>query len=231
VRSSASAIRNRLVEHGLGEQFCRNRDGVIEDIVELEAVLQAERDDAGFFIGGGLSSKPKPRRSACAARGPSAVDAATERGWSTICMPPLFVEEALEHHALFVWDCSEASAAFGDIVGDLLGGFVRGRLISSSSASGSVSSSRSSPISEDSSPWRDGLRLARMESWAVVLGVGDAHDAALDFRMRQEVLPSWKMSPTFDFDCEIFIERADDVPSGSWRTLIIGYIGDLRHRR
>jgi len=42
-----------LVEHGLGEHVLHGIGmEVIEDIVELEAVLQAERDDDGFFIAG-----------------------------------------------------------------------------------------------------------------------------------------------------------------------------------
>ena len=79
--------------------------------------------------------------------------------------------------------------------------------------------SRTSPISADSSarprrpfaePEGNGRRLA--------LCVGDSHDAALDLQDSPGGVAELKDVADVGFDGKVFIERADERSSGSWRT-------------
>src|SRR2546423_14467064 len=97
---------------------------VIEDVFERETVLLAERDDNGFFVGGGLQFEPEAAAESFSQRqSPGAVDSSAEGRVQDHLHAAGFVEEAFEHEALLSWDGAQGGAAFVDVIRDLQRGF------------------------------------------------------------------------------------------------------------
>ena len=93
---------------------------VVEDVLEREAVLRAEREHDRLLVGRGLQLEAEADAEALAQRqAPGAVDAAAERRVHDELHAAALVEEALEHDARLRGHRAERAPPGLDVLGDL----------------------------------------------------------------------------------------------------------------
>src|SRR3990172_3030829 len=93
-----------------------------KDIIEWKAVLQAEREHDGIFVGGGLQLEVEAAAEALAQREPpGAVDAPSEGRVNDQLHSPGGVKEALQHQILLCRNDAEHSARCREILHQLCG--------------------------------------------------------------------------------------------------------------
>ncbi len=111
-RSLEGGLREHVVEGGLGEQ--------LEDGLERERVLRAERQEDALVGGGGLQLEVEAAAEALAEReAEGAVRARAERRVDDELHPARLVEEALRHERPLRRDGAERGARRRDVVDDL----------------------------------------------------------------------------------------------------------------
>ena len=175
---------------------------VVEDVLQREAVLRAEREHDRLLVGGGLQLEAEADAEALAQReAPGAVDPRAERRVHDELHAAALVEEALEDDALLRRDRAERLPARRDVLGDLDGAAASPQRIAAVAREGgrrwrglgrrrrraSLRPSSAQLLAQrrrsraDSSRVRPG-RLAEpeRERRRLALRVGHAHDAGLD---------------------------------------------------
>ena len=93
---------------------------VVEDVVQREAVLEAEREDDRLLVSRGVQLESEAAAETLAqGEAPGAVHAPAEGRMDHELHAARFVEEALEHHAVGSGDGAERALPLDQVVGEL----------------------------------------------------------------------------------------------------------------
>ena len=213
-------------QDGLDEDVARRRGmEVLEDVGELEAVLRTEGQDDGLLVGGRLQLEAEADAELLAQRQPpGAVDPRAERGVHDELRSAALVEESLEHHPALRRHGAEGAPP-GARRSRRSGPrrprqapLRRRRRDSRRGSSAPAHSARSTAIAAESSRVRPGASPSQKGCRRLPFASATRTTPGSTRRIRQEVFPSWKMSPTLDSIAQSSLTVPTRVPSGSMRT-------------
>ena len=211
----------------------------LEDVLELEAVLGAERQDDRLLVRGRLELEAEPHAEPLAqGEAPRPIDARAEGRVNDELHASAFVEKALEDHARRRRHGAETLASGLGVLGDLEGRgpgqrraarlrqerrgvFVAGgALIPQPADLGRELPSPSRSLAE---PERQGGRCA--------LRVGHAHDAGLHAQHAPGRVAELEHVAAARLDRPVLVDGADERPLGLEANLVVGRVRDCASRQ
>jgi hypothetical protein len=201
-------------QQGLHQHVARGaRMQVAEDLLQGEAVLRPQAEDDGLLVGGGLQLEAEADAEPLAQReAEGAVDARAEGGVDHELRPPGLVEEALQDHAALGRDAPQGLLAGEHVLGKLHRRGLAEGVAALVAQEGHGAGHRVSGVRAPFSQVRENRRELPGPPRSLAEPEGEMR------RMRQEALPSWKMSPPLASTAQSSLTVPTTVPSGSRRT-------------